>query len=204
VPDREVNGVRQIGNKIGTIGQCLPGIAAKIVDPETYEEVPTGHEGMLLTTGGNVMMGYLGKPELTAQSMRGEWYITGDVAHIDDDGFLTLTGRLSRIAKVGGEMVPLERVEEEIHAVLGTTDRYVAVTSIPDPAKGERIIAVHIELPGMDVRQLTQKLTQSSLPNLWLPKERDFFLLPELPLLGTGKVDLKRLKQIALEKTGSK
>ena len=204
VPDREVNGVRQIGNKIGTIGECLPGIAAKIVDPESYEEVPTGHEGMLLATGGNVMMGYLGKPELTAQSMRGEWYITGDVAHMDDDGFITLTGRLSRIAKVGGEMVPLERVEEEIHATLGTTDRFVAVTSIPDPAKGERIIAMHIELPGMDVRQLSQKLTQSSLPNLWLPKERDFFLLPELPLLGSGKVDLKRLKQIAIEKAGAK
>ncbi len=174
------------------------------MDTESYEEVPSGHEGMLLATGGNVMMGYLGKPELTAKSVRDEWYITGDVGHLDDDGYVTLTGRLSRIAKVGGEMVPLERVEEEIHAMLGTTDQYVAVSSVPDPAKGERLVAIHVELPGMDVKQLSQKLTQSSLPNLWLPKERDFYQVPELPLLGTGKVDLKRLKQIVLEKAGPK
>jgi acyl-[acyl-carrier-protein]-phospholipid O-acyltransferase/long-chain-fatty-acid--[acyl-carrier-protein] ligase len=204
VIDREINGVRQIGNKIGTIGQCLPGVAAKVVNPDTFEEVPAGQEGLLLATGGNVMVGYLGKPEMTAQVIRDGWYVTGDVGHIDDDGFITLTGRLSRIAKVGGEMIPLEHLEEEIHAALGTTDRFLAVSSIPDVARGERLIVLHVELPGIDVRQLCQKLNERNLPNLWLPKERDYFQIPELPLLGSGKVDLKRLKQIALEKAALK
>lgn len=201
VPDREVKGVKQIGNKVGTVGQPLPGVAAKIVDPETWEEVRVGQDGMLLVTGANVMVGYLNKPELTREVIREGWYVTGDMGHIDENGFITLTGRLSRFAKIGGEMVPLQKVEDELHEALNVTDRVAAVTSVPDEAKGERVVIVHIAL---DPRQVCQKLAERNLPNLWLPKERDFIQVPELPVLGTGKVDLKRVKQIALEKAGGK
>jgi acyl-[acyl-carrier-protein]-phospholipid O-acyltransferase/long-chain-fatty-acid--[acyl-carrier-protein] ligase len=199
VPEREIYGVKQIGNRPGTVGQPLPGIAAKVVDPQSYEEVPLGQEGLILITGGNVMVGYLAKPEKTAEVIRNGWYVTGDMGHLDPDGFMTLTGRLSRFAKVGGEMVPLEKVEEELHAALNSPDRVAAVTSVPDPAKGERLIVIHLAIPDVDARKLLQKLAERNLPNLWLPKERDVFQVPELPLLGTGKLDLKRVKEMALE-----
>ena len=94
------------------------------------QPLPVGEEGLLLIYGPNVMKGYLGQPELTANVIRNGWYVTGDMARIDEDGFITLTGRLSRFAKIGGEMVPLERVEEELNAVLLTRARVPALTTV--------------------------------------------------------------------------
>jgi acyl-[acyl-carrier-protein]-phospholipid O-acyltransferase / long-chain-fatty-acid--[acyl-carrier-protein] ligase len=201
VPDRVVNGTRQVGNKPGTIGQPLPGIAARIVNADTFETLPPGQEGLLLMYGANVMQGYLGKPELTAQVIRDGWYVTGDIAKIDEDGFIVITGRLARFAKVGGEMVPLERIEEELQSILGTSERVCAVAAVPDEKRGERLVVLHTHLNGTDARQLCQQLGSKGLPNLWLPGDRDFFEVPELPILGSGKMDLKRLKEIALEQT---
>ncbi len=201
VPDRGTYGVTQVGNKPGTIGQPLPGIAAKIVDPETFEELPSDQDGLLLVTGGNVMVGYLGKPEKTVEVIRDGWYITGDIGRVDDDGFLTLTGRLTRFAKIGGEMVPLEKIEDELHVAAATEDRIFGVTAVPDTARGERMVVLYLSTTGIDIRQVCQKIGETNLPNLWLPKERDFYPVNELPLLGTGKLDLRRLKQIALEIT---
>jgi acyl-[acyl-carrier-protein]-phospholipid O-acyltransferase / long-chain-fatty-acid--[acyl-carrier-protein] ligase len=154
---------------------------------------------LLLVTGGNVMVGYLGKPELTAKVIRDGWYITGDIGKQDDDGFLTLTGRLSRFAKIGGEMVPLEMIEDELHSAAGIDERVFGVTAVPDPARGERMVILYVQSSILDLRQLCQKMSERNLPNLWLPKERDFYSVSELPLLGTGKLDLRRLKQLALE-----
>jgi acyl-[acyl-carrier-protein]-phospholipid O-acyltransferase/long-chain-fatty-acid--[acyl-carrier-protein] ligase len=125
--------------------------------------------------------------------------VTGDIGPVDEDGFVTLTGRQSRFAKIGGEMVPLERLEEELHSVMGVTDRVVAVTSIPDEKKGERIIVLHTEFPeGTTPEFLTDALSKRGLPNLWIPSERDFRPVAAMPLLGTGKLDLQAIKQIAL------
>lgn len=201
IPDREVNGTRQVGTKPGTIGQPLPGIAARIVNADTFETLPPGQEGLLLIYGANVMKGYLDRPELTQQVIRDGWYVTGDIARFDEDGFITITGRLSRFAKVGGEMVPLERVEEELNALVGGGERACAVAAIPVEKRGERLVVLHVPLNGTDVSKLCQELGNRGLPNLWLPGERDFFQVPELPILGSGKIDLKRLKEIALEVT---
>src|SRR5262249_38692897 len=132
--------------------------------------------------------------------IRDGWYVTGDMGHMDEDGFITLTGRLSRFAKIGGEMVPLQKVEDELHEALGSTDRLAAVTSVPDEAKGERMVIIHLPLG----REVCRRLAELKLPNLWLPKERDFIQVSELPHLGSGKVDLNRVKQIALQKAGTK
>src|SRR5262249_4143402 len=140
VPDRELDGFRQIGNKPGMIGQPLPGVAARVVTPDTLEPLPPGREGLLLIYGANVMAGYLGKPDVTAQVIRAGWYVTGDMAKIDEDGFVSITGRLSRFAKIGGEMVPLERVEDELHKILDTSDRVCAIACVPDEARGERLV----------------------------------------------------------------
>jgi acyl-[acyl-carrier-protein]-phospholipid O-acyltransferase/long-chain-fatty-acid--[acyl-carrier-protein] ligase len=197
VPDQDRDGFRQIGNKPGTIGQPLPGVAARIVDPEAGTPLLAGKDGLLLVYGANVMAGYLGRPEATREVIRDGWYVTGDIVRMDDDGFLTITDRLSRFSKVGGEMVPHQKVEDELHAVLTTSERVCVVTAVPDEARGERLVVLHV---GMNVAETVQKLSGRGLPNLWLPRERDFYQVPELPVLGTGKIDLKQCKEIALEK----
>jgi acyl-[acyl-carrier-protein]-phospholipid O-acyltransferase/long-chain-fatty-acid--[acyl-carrier-protein] ligase len=148
------------------------------------------------------MKGYLGKPELTAEVIRDGWYVTGDMARIEADGHVTLTGRLSRFAKIGGEMVPLEKIEEELHDIVGTGERVCVVTCVPDDSRGERLIVLYVEEQltqvGLAVRPWCQQLGGRGLPNLWVPSERDFISVTELPLLGSGKVNLKGVKELAL------
>src|SRR5206468_1512823 len=173
VPDWQQGSMRQTGNKPGTIGQPIPGVAARIVSKATFEDVragvgqdsnpvrpstglesrptgmgaPVGEEGLLLVSGANVMKGYLGNDDLTRKKIVDGWYITGDLAKMDEDGFVTITGREERFAKVGGEMVPLERVEDELQEILGGNEKICAVTAIPDKAKGERLVVLHLVLP---------------------------------------------------------
>jgi acyl-[acyl-carrier-protein]-phospholipid O-acyltransferase/long-chain-fatty-acid--[acyl-carrier-protein] ligase len=208
LPDQEFGGVAQVHNRIGTVGPPLPGCAARVVHAETGEPLPLGQEGLLLFTGANVMKGYLGKPELTAQVVRDGWYVTGDMGRIDPDGHVTLTGRLSRFAKVGGEMVPLEKVEEELHEILSTSERVCAVTCVPCASRGERLVVLYVAAQlsvfGLEVRPWCQQLSDRGLPNLWMPSERDFIAVAELPVLGSGKLNLKGVKDLALELAGRK
>src|SRR5262249_41338144 len=184
----------------------LPGCAGRVVHPETRAVLPLGEEGLLEITGANVMQGYLGKPELTAGVLHDGWYVTGDMARVDADGHLTLTGRLSRFAKVGGEMVPLERIEEELHDALGASERICAVTCVPDEApgeaRGERLVvlyvAEHLVAFGVEIKPWCQRLSGRGLPNLWMPAERDFISVAELPVLGSGKLNLRGVKELAL------
>jgi acyl-[acyl-carrier-protein]-phospholipid O-acyltransferase / long-chain-fatty-acid--[acyl-carrier-protein] ligase len=201
VPDVDVKGVRQIRNKIGTVGHPIPGVALRVVDPDTNQPLRPGAEGMVQVKGPNLMPGYLGRPDLTAKVIQDGWYTTGDMGKIDDDGFLTITGRLSRFAKIGGEMVPIEKVEEDMHAVLGTGDRVLAVTAVPDEKRGERLVVLHLAAFTMSRREMSQKLGDRGLPNLWVPSERDYFEVNELPVLGTGKLDLRGLKELAVAVT---
>jgi acyl-[acyl-carrier-protein]-phospholipid O-acyltransferase/long-chain-fatty-acid--[acyl-carrier-protein] ligase len=200
VADITVNSLTQVGNKVGTIGQPLPGIAVRVVDPETREPLPVGKEGLLLATGPNVMIGYLGKEGLTRAKVVDGWYSTGDMAHVDEAGFITLTGRTERFAKIGGEMVPLELIDDELHKMLGTSDRVLAVTAIPDSKRGERIIVLYLSSADINLREAFKKLSATGIPNLWVPDERDCYAVEEMPVLGSGKLDLKRLKDMATER----
>jgi acyl-[acyl-carrier-protein]-phospholipid O-acyltransferase/long-chain-fatty-acid--[acyl-carrier-protein] ligase len=164
----------------------------RIVDPETFEPLPVGQPGMLLVRGPNVMKGYLGKPEKTAEVLRDGWYVTGDIAALDEDGFLAITDRLTRFSKIGGEMVPHIKIEETLHELAGVTEPCFAVTGLPDENKGERLVVLHT-LP--DAKPVIEKLLASDLPNLWKPKE--FIRVDTLPVLGTGKLDLRRIKEMA-------
>jgi acyl-[acyl-carrier-protein]-phospholipid O-acyltransferase/long-chain-fatty-acid--[acyl-carrier-protein] ligase len=199
VADVAVNSLTQVGNKVGTIGQPLPGIAVRVVDPETREPLSVGKEGLLLATGPNVMIGYLGKEGLTRAKIVEGWYSTGDMAHVDEDGFITLTGRTERFAKIGGEMAPLELIDDELHRVIGTSDRVLAVTAIPDAKRGERIVVLHLIEAQINMRDALKKMSGAGIPNLWIPDERDCYGVKELPILGSGKLDLKRLKEMAIE-----
>ena len=198
MPDEEMDGCREINNKPGTIGPPLPGVSARVVDPDTCEPLPVGRDGLLLIRGANVMKGYLNRPDLTERVLVEGEYVTGDMARIDEDGFITLTGRLARFAKIGGEMVPLEKIEEELHYLLETTERVLAVASVPDERKGERLVVLHLHTTCCDVRVLSRGLSERGLPNLWVPGERDFFPVGHLPVLGSGKLDLKQVKEMAL------
>ncbi len=202
VPDFRAPGVMQKGTKPGTIGQPIPGVSVRIVDPASFEPLPHGEDGLLLVKGANVMKGYLNQPGLTGEVMRGDWYVTGDIARVDDEGFITITDRLSRFSKIGGEMVPHGRVEEELEKILATGELLVAVAGVPDERKGERLVVLHGKLP-VAVEELHAKLAASGLPRLWVPRRDDFFEVEEIPVLGTGKVDLKGLRKLAAEKAGA-
>lgn len=202
IPDWQQGNQRQVGNKPGTIGQPVPGVAARIVHRETGKPLPPNEEGSLQVFGANVMKGYLGRDDLTAKKIvDGGWYITGDLAMMDEDGFITITGREERFAKVGGEMVPLEKVEEELHTVLQSSERLLAVTAIPDGKKGERLIVLHLPL-SVGVTEVWKRLSDRGLPNLYVPGQRDFFQVTELPILGSGKLDIKKCKEKAVELAG--
>ena len=185
------------------VGQPLPGIAARIVDPDTFEELPAGTPGMLLVKGPNVMKGYLGREDLTRKVLREGWYVTGDIAVLDDDSFLKITDRLARFSKIGGEMVPHGRVEEELHAAAGATTPVFAVTAVPDEKKGERL-AVITTIDLALIPALLEKLAQRGLPNLFIPRAEAFVHVAAIPLLGTGKTDLRAVRQTALDALGAK
>jgi acyl-[acyl-carrier-protein]-phospholipid O-acyltransferase/long-chain-fatty-acid--[acyl-carrier-protein] ligase len=200
IPDVAYDSEKQIGNKPGTVGHPIPGVAVRVVDLETGQPVPCGQEGLLLVKGPNRMLGYLGSPELTAQAIRNGWYVTGDVASIDEDGFIRITDRVSRFSKIGGEMVPHTKVEEAINAVLGNPNS--VVVSLPDAQKGERLVAFYAH-NGVTAEQLWHALNSSGLPKLWIPKKENLYWIESIPLLGSGKVDLKKIKAIAAERAAA-
>jgi acyl-[acyl-carrier-protein]-phospholipid O-acyltransferase/long-chain-fatty-acid--[acyl-carrier-protein] ligase len=191
-------GFRQVGGKRGKIGHPLPGVSVRIVDPETQAPLAAGQPGLLLVHGPNVMQGYLGRPEKTAEVLRDGWYVTGDVAAIDEDGFLQITDRLSRFSKIGGEMVPHIKVEEKLHELAGVTEQTFVVVGVPDEKKGERLVVLH-KLADGPLPVCLEKLSQCDLPNLWKPRADQFFRVAAFPLLGTGKLDLRKVREIAMK-----
>ena len=154
---------------------------------------------MLWISGPNVMQGYLNMPEKTSEVIKDGWYVTGDFAQIDNEGFITITGRQSRFSKIGGEMVPHIKIEEELCKFLGGDHEKqpICVTAVPDSRKGERLIVLHTKLD-KSPDELRKGLTAAGLPNLFIPSADSFMEIPELPILGTGKLDLKGMKALAL------
>ena len=199
--DFRAPGFRQVGAKRGKIGHPLPGVSVRIVDPDTLEPLPAGQAGLLLVRGPNVMQGYLGRPDKTAEVLHDGWYVTGDIAAFDEDGFLTITDRLSRFSKIGGEMVPHIKVEEKLHELAGATDQTFVVTGVPDGKKGERLVVLHM-LPDEKLKECVEKLAHSDLPNLWVPRANQFFHVDSFPLLGTGKLDLRKIRDLAVQFSG--
>ena len=199
VPDRadpEAPGGVWQGGLRGSVGRPVRGIAVRFKDPESGAELPAGQVGLLEVRGPNIFLGYLGDPARTAEAKAEGWYRTGDLARMDADGFLHLAGRLSRFSKIGGEMVPHGTVEEALIQALGltgSTEPKVAVASVADPAKGEQLVVLHVD--DLDPEAVRTALATAGLANLWIPKV--FKKVPGIPILGTGKLDLNRLRQLA-------
>jgi acyl-[acyl-carrier-protein]-phospholipid O-acyltransferase/long-chain-fatty-acid--[acyl-carrier-protein] ligase len=174
----------------------LPGMTARIVDPDTGAELPFTQSGLVLLRGANVFGGYLADAGKTKAAFRDGWFVTGDLGRFDNDGFLSIEGRLSRFSKIGGEMVPHGTVEQKIMEAFGweaLDAPLVFVVGVPDATKGEALVL----LTACDVtpEQLRAKLGDLGVPNLWVPKlvKR----VEKIPMLGTGKTDLKRCKELA-------
>ncbi|MDA7503883.1 acyl-[ACP]--phospholipid O-acyltransferase [bacterium] len=203
IPDHRAQELVQQGTKLGTVGRPLPGVTAKIVNPDTREDLGIGTEGLLLIKGPNVMVGYLDQPDKTAEVIEDGWYNTGDIAVIDTEGFVSITGRQSRFSKIGGEMVPHIKIEQELTLICecGNDDEVellLAVTSIPDDRKGERLIVLHRKLD-KPVEEVLKELGTKGMPNIWLPNKSSFLEVECIPILGTGKLDLRGIKTVAEE-----
>lgn len=201
-PSRQLDPT-EISAKPGTVGRPIPCVMAKTVEPETMQDLPDGQEGLLFIKGPNVMKGYLNNPEKTAEVIIDGWYNTGDIATIDEEGFISITGRQTRFSKIGGEMVPHVRVEELITDLVSDPDDeepevLIAVTAVPDQKKGERIIVLHKKL-NTSIESILKEIAEQGLPNLWIPSIDSFLEVETIPLLGTGKLDLASIKQLACD-----
>jgi len=187
----------QRGSLVGSVGHPLPGVAAKVVDTDTGEGPLIGRDGLLVVTGPNLMQGYLDEPERTTAAIRDGWYETGDVACMDDAGFIRITDRLARFSKIGGEMVPHMKIEEQIQSLIDPQAGCV-VTAVPDETRGERLVAFYTDR-SLAPADVWEQLCRTDLPRLWLPKREDIRLIDAIPSLGTGKVDLRAVRQLAAQ-----
>jgi len=185
----------QRGSKDNTVGMPLPGTQFRIVDPESMLEVPQGDDGLVLIAGPQVMLGYLKDEHKTADvivTINGRrWYKTGDKGHVDEEGYLTIVDRYSRFAKIGGEMISLGAVEQNIAAVVNdVTGDFVAI-NIPDVKKGEKIvlmIADKIESSSIRQRMIDANCNPLMIPSIVVG-------VNEIPTLGSGKTDYVAAKR---------
>jgi acyl-[acyl-carrier-protein]-phospholipid O-acyltransferase / long-chain-fatty-acid--[acyl-carrier-protein] ligase len=194
VPDRAAGGESQVGMRPGTVGQPIPGVAVKVADPETGADVRAGSEGLLLVRGPNRMMGYWNQPELTRNSLRVGWYVTGDIVSLDAAGFIRIVDRQSRFSKIAGEMAPHGKVEEALRSVV--PDAPVVVTGVADDRKGERLVAF-VAKPGACPAAVWKGLMETGLPKLWIPKRDDIRIVDAIPMLSSGKVDFRSVRAMA-------
>jgi acyl-[acyl-carrier-protein]-phospholipid O-acyltransferase / long-chain-fatty-acid--[acyl-carrier-protein] ligase len=202
LPDVQAAGLTEVRLRQGTVGRPMDGIAVLTMHPETGALLPPGEEGLLIVRSASRMAGYLDRPDLTAAACVHGGYNTGDIGRVDDDGFVTITGRLARFAKIGGEMVHLDHVEAAVAAaaraaagpVTADPPPEIAVAAVPDASRGERLVVLHTGLV-VDWRAVLAETP--GLPPLWRPRAQDVHAVPAIPQLGTGKRDLGGLKRLA-------
>lgn len=201
-PSRARNQAGKDGLKEGSVGRPIPAVKARTVSLDDHSKVlGPDQTGMIEISGPNVMAGYLNQPELTAKVMNDGWYITGDVGFIDSDGFIHITGRESRFSKIGGEMVPHIQVEEELNRIVGAEDTLkIAVCGVPDEKKGERLVVLYADELPEEPSAIVKKLIEAGLPSIYVPGADSFIRVDAIPILGTGKLDLRGLQALAKER----
>lgn len=190
----------QRGNKIGSVGMPIPGTSIKIVDPDTFEDLEIGEEGMILIGGVQVMKGYLNneaKTQKVIKSIDGtSWYVTGDKGKYDSDGFLHIVDRYSRFAKLGGEMVSLSSVEQKLRAIINKDEIDFLATALKDDKKGEKIIMLITNINEEELSHIKHEVIKSFENKLMIPQS--FKIVDEIPKLGSGKTDFSKAKALAM------
>jgi len=173
----------------GAHGKAIPGNEIRILDPESGAELPVGQSGEIVLRSIGNFKGYWRKPEATAKTLRDGWVHTGDMGHMDADGYLTFTGRFKEMIKVSGYAVFPEEVETIL--IKHPAVAQAAVIGIPDPTKGEVIRAFIVKKPGHDVNaQAIMDWSRDNMSSYKAPREVRF--IDALPATGAGKV-LRRL-----------
>jgi acyl-[acyl-carrier-protein]-phospholipid O-acyltransferase/long-chain-fatty-acid--[acyl-carrier-protein] ligase len=180
-------------NRPGSVGKPIPGIQVRIENYETGEECAVGEDGRILVKGNSVMKGYFNDFEQTSLHIRRGWYDSGDMGNLDEDGYLWHVGRLKRFVKIGGEMVSLVKIEDVLEKFL-PEDSHCCVVEIPDAIKGARIVAV-VTTP-LDEKTVLKRMGEY-LPTIALPKI--FLVWETLPKMGSGKIDFRKISEMARE-----
>jgi acyl-[acyl-carrier-protein]-phospholipid O-acyltransferase/long-chain-fatty-acid--[acyl-carrier-protein] ligase len=178
-------------NKPGTVGRLMPGIKFKL------EEIPGITDGKkLLVCGPNVMKGYLlsANPGNITPPQDG-WYDTGDIVAIDEKGYITIKGRAKRFAKIAGEMVSLTAAETNICKLCPQSSH--AIIAMPDVKKGEQLILLTTNQT-LTRQEISAFFKENQITELSVPKE--IIWIEKLPLLGTGKIDYVKVKEVVTEK----
>jgi len=207
VPECRVSENFHTYRKDGSIGRAIVGIVVKVIDLETGADVPPNEIGMIVAKGPTVMQGYYKQPDKTAEVIKDGWYSTGDVGRIDEDGFIWVTGRQTRISKIGGEMVPHILIEEEITKILSedknlnseSLEPPAAVTALPHPTRGEQIIVLYHRDTSLTPAEIIERMVAQGVPRIWIPHVDGFIKVDSIPVLGTGKLDLAAVKRMAEE-----
>jgi len=196
-PPSEVNRLDgQVSHKRGSVGRPIPGMAVRVTDAETGAPCTLFETGVLWFRGANIFEGYLGEPDRTADVLQGGWFRSGDIGRMDEDGFLYIEGRLARFSKIGGEMVPLATMEQHLHAAFGmveTDQPLFVVCRRPHRLKGEELVIITTLEVGE--REISRRLRERGLPNLWIPKV--VHRVKSIPILASGKLDLRSCDSLA-------
>jgi acyl-[acyl-carrier-protein]-phospholipid O-acyltransferase/long-chain-fatty-acid--[acyl-carrier-protein] ligase len=188
---------RQTGRKAGTVGRLMPGMTARIVDADTGAFLPLSSTGIVALRGPNVFGGYLDNKQATDAVLRDGWFVTGDIGRFDEDGFLTIDGRVARFSKVGGEMIPHGVIEQELVAAfdIDQSERpAIVVLGVPDSVRGEELVV--LATLDLDPELLRTRLSAAGLPNLWIP--RHIIRVEKIPILGSGKLDIRACRETAI------
>ncbi len=197
------------GTQFGSIGHIFPGTGVRITDPDDdNKQLPLTEQGMIWFKGANVFKGYIGRDDLNAEIFRDGWFKTGDLGYVDLNNFLTLGGRRSRFSKIAGEMVPHEVVENAIADFVPVPEgcsggRAIAIVGVPDAQKGEALVLLscaHNAQLTQALDEIRSHLADQGIPRLWVPRE--IIPVEAIPMLPTGKLDLKGCNILAQEALG--
>jgi acyl-[acyl-carrier-protein]-phospholipid O-acyltransferase/long-chain-fatty-acid--[acyl-carrier-protein] ligase len=194
-PDVRGAGVFQRGARGGTVGHPLPGVTVEIEDPETRELLGNDQPGMLRIRGPGVFAGYLDGAAPARDVLDDGFYLSGDMASMDEDGFLTFTGRYTRVSRILGERVSHSALEEAIAYQLGMPDNPVAVVGHAADGRGESLW-IFYQRGTLVPSHVVSGLARTGLKPPWLPAARQFVAVEEIPLLPTGIVDYRALVRV--------
>ncbi|MCG7343131.1 AMP-binding protein [Sporosarcina sp. ACRSL] len=188
-----------IEKRVATVGKPHPFVEVKIIDPVTGEEVPVGSPGELCTRGYHVMKGYYNNEEATREAIDEDgWLRTGDIAVMDEDGYIDITGRIKDVIIRGGENIYPREVEEFLYKHPGISD--VQIVGVPDPKYGEELMAWIIPKKGADINE--ENVRSFCLGNISyhkIPKYIKF--IDEYPMTASGKIQKFKLREMSIDET---
>ncbi|GGT04826.1 MULTISPECIES: AMP-binding protein [Streptomyces] len=191
-----------VERRVSTVGRVGPHLEVKVVDPQTGRTVPRGEAGELCTRGYSVMLGYWGEPERTAEAVDAAgWMHTGDLAVMDEDGYLAITGRIKDMVIRGGENVYPREVEEFLHTHPDVLD--VQVIGVPDAKYGEELMAWVRMREGAEplTAEAVRAYCDGRLAHFKVP--RYVHVVDEFPMTVTGKVRKVEMREAAARLLGT-